>query len=425
MDTLVEWGCSFCDVAVFALALSLLLALPAPDAFRPPLTPAPVTQAQASQPTPTQRLESLFTEAVQAEWFAPAFLQQVPLPQIQALVAELGQSLGPLQQVETGVDGYRLIFAQGTVPAQIRLDGQGQIVGLFFGPPQVTVSIEDAVAAIAAFPGEASLLVLAGDEELAAVNADRPLAVGSAFKLAVLAALQQAIAADPPPGAAAPPLQWDTVVTLDPAWRSLPSGLLQDWPPGSALTVETLATLMIALSDNTATDALMALVGRDALEAIAPRNQPFLTTREFFALKNPANGDALAQFRAGDLAAQRQVLAALATAPLPPASLFDGPPLALDVEWRFSARELCDLMATVRSLPLMGVNPGVADPEQWAAIAFKGGSEPGVLNLTTALTAADGRSYCVVATWNHPDQRLDETALSVLYSGLLRGLAQP
>jgi beta-lactamase class A len=402
---------------VFALALSVLLALPVPSAVALPPAATPVTLAQAANLNPAQRLESLFTAELEAEWFAPAFLQQIPFSQIQPLIGQLRQTLGPLQRVEAVADGYRLTFAEGTVPAQIRLDEQGQIVGLFFGPPELAVSLAEAVAAIEAFPGEASLLVLAGDEVLAAVAADQPLAVGSAFKLAVLAAVQRAITADR--------LQWDTVVQLQREWRSLPSGLLQDWPPGSALTVETLATLMISLSDNTATDALIAVVGRDAVEALSLRNRPFLTTREFFALKNPANSDALAAFRNGDLAAQRQVLVDLAIAPLPPASLFDGDPVALDVEWFFSTRELCALMTEARDQPLMQVNPGVANPEDWETISFKGGSEPGVLNLTTALTDPDGRTYCVSATWNDPTQRLDETALSLLYSGLLQTLSAP
>ena len=42
---------------------------------------------------------------------------------------------------------------------------------------------------------------------------------------------------------------------------------MQDWPPGAAVTVETLATLMISVSDNTATDTLIRLVGRERVEA--------------------------------------------------------------------------------------------------------------------------------------------------------------
>lgn len=79
-------------------------------------------------------------------------------------------------------------------------------------------------------------------------------------------------------------------------------------------------------------------------------------------------------------------------------------------------------MAQVKDLPLMGVNPGVATPQRWQSVAFKGGSEPGVLNFTTALTTSDGDRYCVAATWNDATQPLDETALSRLYSGILAGL---
>lgn len=397
------------------LALTLIsLWLPWPAIASVPDRPA---IAQAAIPTPTQALERLFqAETIQSEWFAPVFLQQVPFPQMQATLDGLTAQLGALQGIEPLAEGYQLRFENGTLSALIQLNDAGQIVALLFSPLAEAVSLAEAIAAIEAFPGEASLLVLAGDEAVAAVAAETPLAVGSAFKLAVLAALQRAIAAGT--------LRWDTVVPLEAAWRSLPSGLLQDWPVGSAVTLETLATLMISVSDNTSTDALIHVLGREAVEAVTPRNQPFLTTRDFFVLKNPENADALAAFRQGSDRDRRRLLTTLPDLPLPPASLFNGDPIALDVEWFLSARELCDLMATVKDLPLMGVNPGVARPEDWRHIAFKGGSEPGVLNLTTWLEAEDGQAYCVVATWNDPSQALDEMALIQTYQGLVTGLAE-
>ena len=91
-------------------------------------------------------------------------------------------------------------------------------------------------------------------------------AVGSAFKLAVLAALKDQVAA----GA----LAWDDVATLEAGHISLPSGILQAWPVGSPLTIHTLASLMISVSDNTATDALIALLGRDLIESYTTLNHP-------------------------------------------------------------------------------------------------------------------------------------------------------
>jgi hypothetical protein len=55
-------------------------------------------------------------------------------------------------------------------------------------------------------------------------------------------------------------------------------------------------------------------------------------------------------------------------------------------------------------------------------VAYKGGSEPGVLNLTTWLLARDGRPFCVSATWNNPQARLDESQFFLLYTSLLNTL---
>jgi hypothetical protein len=70
----------------------------------------------------------------------------------------------------------------------------------------------------------------------------------------------------------------------------------------------------------------------------------------------------------------------------------------------------------------MQINPGVAAKKDWQQIAYKGGSEPGVLNFTTALTAKNGRHYCVAATWNS-EGFLDENKFAMLYAGVLGALA--
>ena len=67
------------------------------------------------------------------------------------------------------------------------------------------------------------------------------MAIGSTFKLYVLSALSHAIARGEH--------RWDEVVTLN--QRSFPSGQMQDWPRSTPVTLQTLATMMIAISDNT------------------------------------------------------------------------------------------------------------------------------------------------------------------------------
>ncbi|GIW24186.1 serine hydrolase [Meiothermus sp.] len=366
--------------------------------------------------TPKMALERLFTERpAKAEWFAPVFLQQVSVVQVEAILQQLLNGLGAYQSVEPDGPNFRVNFERGVVPAQISLDAQGRIQGLFFRPaqPRTTLTLEQLLAEYRTLPGQVSVLVLEGSQERLNLNADAVLAVGSAFKLAVLEALRQQIEAGQ--------RRWSDTVPLRPEWKSLPSGTLQNLPDGTPLSLEQYATQMISISDNTATDALIAIVGRSEVEKLSPRNRPFLTTREAFVLKNPQNREWLLRYRANP-AERTALLPALAQLPLPDASVFAGEPVAIDVEWFFSTRELCALMGRVQALPLMSLNPGLANPTDWQRVAYKGGSEPGVLNLTTWLTARDGKQYCVSATWNNPQARLDENRFFLLYTSLLSTL---
>lgn len=362
--------------------------------------------------TPKTALERLFNAAsLKAEWFTPAFLSQVPMTQVQQIITSIKAELGTYQEVQSEGGDYRIVFERGDVPAQISLNANGQISGLFFQPARLKFGqLSDIVTAFKALPGQVSLVVLEDGTERVALNANQTLAVGSTFKLAVLAALKQQIQAGQH--------SWGEVVPLQAQWKSLPSGILQTWSDSSLLTVQSLAALMISQSDNTATDHLIHLVGREAIEAITPRNRPFLTTREAFILKSQKNSDLLRQYQAGDQAARRQLLQTLVQQPLPNAGEFTAEPAALDVEWFFTTTELCNLMGKVKDLPLMSINPGVAQPQDWERIAYKGGSEPGVLNLTTGLRAKNGKQYCVSATWNNTAV-LNETHFLTLYTSLL------
>ena len=368
--------------------------------------------------TPEQMLKQIFTaEVVSEDWFSAAFLAQVPVVQMSEIVNQYRAALGALEEVQGNAPTFRLTFSHGYVAAQIALDSAGRVAGFFLGPPEPRASgLDDALDGFRKLPGKVSVLVVSQSGVLAELNPEQPLAVGSAFKLAVLAALKDRIAA----GASA----WDDVVTLETNHISLPSGILQSWPVGSPLTVHTLASLMISVSDNTATDALIALLGRESIDNYTALNHPLLTTREAFALKHPANADHLKAYRQGDTTQRREVLKKLKSLPLPDfgAAGFTSPQ-ALDVEWFFSAYELANLMAAVQDLSVFSINPGVASPADWQHIAFKGGSEPGVINLTTWLVGQSGMNYCVVATWNN-DEVVDEVQFVGLYSGILRQLTE-
>lgn len=270
-------------------------------------------------------------------------------------------------------------------------------------------SLDEAARMLRGFPGITSLLVVDGRDR-ATLNAHSPLAVGSAFTLAVLAALKDEIVSGK--------RHWRDVVALQPEWRSIGSGVLRSWPDGSSLTLETLATLMISQNDNTAADALMHTVGREAIEALAPRNRPFLTTRERAVLRDARNRDLLDRYRSGEEGTRRSVLPALAARPLPDPEQYAEQRRAFDLEWYFTARELCSLIARVSDLPLMAINPGPAVRSEWGRVAYKGGSGPGVMNLTSYLRRRNGNSVCVAATWNS-DQGIEERRLSALVAAVI------
>jgi hypothetical protein len=69
------------------------------------------------------------------------------------------------------------------------------------------------------------------------------------------------------------------------------------------------------------------------------------------------------------------------------------------------------------------INPGVAFRKDWTQVAFKGGSEIGVLNLTTSVTGKDGTRYCAAASWNDA-KAIDEAKATSAYAGLLAKLAK-
>ncbi|ANF57368.1 hypothetical protein A5892_07740 [Halotalea alkalilenta] len=364
-------------------------------------------------PTPAAAIEALFNgRASEPQRYASAFREQVSPQQVAEIVAGMERRLGGLKSIDTRRSGALLHFERGRVPARIALDAEGRISQLWFGVAELDDDIDTLAGLIQALPGDTALLVVADGEPLVSHNAQAPLAVGSAAKLSVLRALALAIEEQR--------LAWDQVVTLDPGWRSLPSGQLQEWPAGTPVTVATLAHLMIAISDNTATDALIHLVGRDAVEAISPRNVPFLTTRELFSLKADDAAGLRERWREGDIDARREILASLRDAPLPAVDSLS-PDVTHEIEWFISAEELCELLDATHGSPSLSINPGLADPAQWQQVAYKGGSEPGVLNLSTRLVAADGRSHCVIASWND-DAALDQQALFDPYRGIIERL---
>lgn len=401
---------------VAALTVALLGA--APDASpSPAVTIAPATSQADAIKLAHDRIDTMLrTGHADPAWFSASFLAQVPASKIDEISAQLTKALGAYQSVEFTPTRFLAHFAKGTDDILIRLDDDQKIETLFFKPPVMTTSsLDDALGAMRTPTGTLSYVILEGGRSQAAFNASEPLAVGSAFKLAVLNALQDEIAHGQ--------RHWNDVVPLRAFWKSLPSGILRTWPDGTPLTLATYAAEMISISDNSAADAMVRLVGAEALAPYAAQNAPFFTTREMFVLKSSEGGVLRREYMSQQTpAARAAILKRVDAMPLPRLEqLHTAPDLA--IEWHYSVRQLCGLMQRVANLPLMSINPGVANPSEFRHVAYKGGSDFGAINMTTMVTTKRGHTVCFSATLNESSKAVDETAFALSYSAAVRRLA--
>jgi len=421
-------------------------------AFLAPTAPAsaqsPATNAVTADPALNARTAELIAAITGAQsydsYFAPSFRAALARAKWDAVVASMTAQMGKPLAIDrlTAVTPFsanlRVRFERGVVNAQIAIDPAPphQVVGLLFTGPEMAGDTLDKLAAdIRALPGTTGLGIYALGEGaprlVAGIAPDKAMPLGSAFKLWVLGEVAREVGAGE--------RKWSDVVPIGPA--SLPSGITQNWPAGSPVTVQTLATLMISISDNTATDTLVSLEG-DRLDdfvtkAGAPGLAPMLTTRQMFALKSPANADLAAQWATSLMPSARRTLldrnaARLRTTPVDP-MMFAGRPTKIDtLEWFASPAETAGILDWLRKqggetpLSLLAINPGI-DPTtrgKFDYIGFKGGSEPGVVTLDFLVRRKDGRWLAIAAGWHRNDAGVEENRLIMLMTRALVLLAE-
>ena len=172
-----------------------------------------LSACSVAQPiTPKAALERLFTvKPIQPEWFTSDFTERASVDQLTEIFTAITDQLGDYRRVEGSDSPFTVIFEGGTATAQIALDAQARIRGLFLSNLTPNVgSVADAIDKLAVLPGQVGAVVLENGKELAALNADAPLAAGSTFKLIVLSVLQDQIRAGLH--------TWSEVVMVKPEW---------------------------------------------------------------------------------------------------------------------------------------------------------------------------------------------------------------
>ncbi len=380
----------------------------------------------------------------EADFFDATFLAVIPVAQVRGIASSL--------KTEHGLP-HTMLQIRKTAPMQGEVDIAYPDAVLSFtmaiadSPPHKVIGLQligtrrpdDSVVQIAAdvhdLPGRAGIVIAPigefGGDELLSVRANEQFAIASAFKLWVLAEAARQVQVGE--------RHWSDVVPLGP--RSLPSGLTQDWPTGAPMTLHSLATLMISMSDNTATDTLMRTLGRRRIDDAvvqsghsAPRKTlPVLTTLEAFALKMASNRDLRDQWQHGDPEQRRQMLQRSASR-LGMSAIelrqFAAKPLAIDsIEWFASPDDLVRALELVRSggnaeaLAILRIRTLLpeGDAARFAYVGYKGGSENGVVAMAWLLKTRSGRWYAVTGAWNNPAGPVDDKRFEAL---MFRAIAQ-
>lgn len=371
------------------------------------------------------------------EYFTTSFLTAVPPAQMNAITASLSTQFGKAVQVLTvdrkGPNSATLTVeyerAIGTIDITVEPAAPHKVAGWrATGFALKGDDIAKISADFKALPGRAGFLVQRLDGTASTeLSANEQYAIGSTFKLYVLAELASQVEAGR--------RKWSDVVPLDA--QAFSSSATQGWPRGTPVTLQTLATWMISVSDNAATDELIRVLGRDAVEqklatighSAPDKALPLLTTVEAFALKS--NPPLRARFEKASEEQQRDILTNEATAlgfdRIDMSHLGSGPVAINSIEWFASPADLALLMNHLRridsktALDIMAVNKGVAQASanKWQYLGYKGGSEPGVISMSFLAQSKAGDWYAISGSWNNPAAEVDNAAFAALMGRLV------
>lgn len=418
---------------------ALLLAAPAVAQTSPAAAPAPIKAAPELERRLAEIVPILNGGGDYSATFAPAFVAAIPKAAFdgisQQLVATGGKALRieDVKPVTPQAANIVIVFERGRATAAISVDAGGaqQVNGLrVTGMSGNETSLSAIDAELAKLPGKTGFalakLGTAAPQLLTARGADTLFAIGSEFKLVILAELVRGIAAGE--------RTWDDTITLDGA--PLPGGAYAQRPAGTKVTLYEVAEKMISVSDNSATDIMLKILGREKVEAMLPvvgvadpkGMRPFLATLEAFKLKSSPLG---ARWAGADDAARRALLAdAVAAMPITAidSALFaKGKPLQIDqIEWFATPADMIRVMdwlrrhsetgPAARARAILSKNSGIgpAAAGKWQYLGFKGGSEPGVIALTFLLQGKDGSWYALSGSWNDASAAVDDARFAGL-----------
>ncbi|CAN5568280.1 hypothetical protein BH23CHL5_BH23CHL5_01130 [soil metagenome] len=371
--------------------------------------------------------------------FTPEFLYWLPSEQIIGIFRSYVGPSGPMTiaRFEGGVTESRanalLQSPSGVWRVRLSVEQAApyRINDLYFEPtvtPSAEIngrswsSLKNRFAKLAPRSAFIAAEVTSGEcDPIARVSPDEELAIASSFKLYVLGELAHQVSS----GLAS----WDESLALDPDLLSLPNGTMRYEPPGSLFPLDYFADQMMSQSDNTATDHLIARLGRENVEQAFSRlghaqpelNTPLLMTREWFAIKMRFTDREIRRYELATEITRRSIIADQ-VAPVA-ATLTEWEPWYAfrsieTIEWFASASDLCRVLLDLKTigeqpgmepvLNALSLQPGITfDPAVWQYVGYKGGYETGVRSDVWLLQRQDGRWFVLAGIINNPSAEID------------------
>jgi hypothetical protein len=284
-----------------------------------------------------------------------------------------------------------------------------------------------AEAELAKLPGHTGFafceLTADGPRQLSGVRSDERFAVGSTFKLFILGTLAHEVNEHR--------RSLDDVALLQADLVGPPQSEMAEWPVDSPVTLHTLALKMIWISDNTATDHLLHLLGRKRIEKQmelmgdknAAWNVPLLSTREMAMLRDKKQGTPGVSYNKLDEAGKRHFLDEHFQG-VPDYEALDFDTAAYNVaEWYATPLDMAHALAWLRVnaaagkpahplLAVLTVDPKLEyDKQKWPYVGFKGGSEDQLLAGNWLLKNQNGKWYTINLFYNNPDGTADPEKL--------------
>ena len=378
------------------------------------------------------------------EHFSKEFIDRVPKSAIIDIFSMIAKAEGNCTSTNITMIGnntakMRAVTGNSSYKFIIYVNENNLMTGLMYqgrSDSKTKISSYDELnTAIKGISGESAFFLkeLNSPNSLIDISSDSMLALGSEFKLYILKNLVERITKNE--------FKWSDQFPLLPEIKSLPSGVMQDFPDGSNYSLKTYVSYMISKSDNTATDSMINILGRDKIlesmkeyNSFLADNYPFLTTMDMFRMRtlDEATVDQYLKSESNDRLAflerlkkninREQLIEKL--------SDWEEPRDIKKVEWFASPKDLCK---TIENLKLLSEKDhtvldilSISNPFIWTEddpnfeyVGYKGGSEPGVMTMTFLLKTRNQKWACLSMGINDSIKSLDENSTAEFFHAII------